>query len=351
MLRARGEDLDQVTRALARLVMGAPGAEQDPLVARLRGPRSVGELLGRDERFTWPAFTPRLVSNTGQVDQGEARVTGRGADTGRLPGLLWGERPGQAWFALETLARLRERRADAALVPLEVRERGGEGDRTRLAARLADALGDNALALDIEGSGVSSRDLARFRSQLERQIAGRAGPLAEAALRDELRRQQARLDEAGFRGLRRLAEDLALPSPFDLLDRATPVSGPLAGLAVRRARGGRLRGLPSRRRARLPQRPGAPLAGPCRGARRPRGRPLARRALAPGPGGPAPRRPGEAGRAVAAGRRLAGHRCPPPIARRAWRPCGPCPTPSASTRCSTAQPWRARTWCACCACG
>lgn len=227
VLRARGESAFQVTRALARLVTGVPGAEQDPLVARLRGPRSVGELLGGDARFTWPEFAPRLVGNAGKVDEGEARVTGRGADTGRLPGVLWGERPGQAWFALETLARLREKRADAALVPLEVRERGGEGDRTRLAARLADALGDNALALDIEGGGVSSRDLARFRSQLERQLAGRAAPLAEAALRDELRRQQARLDEAGFRSLQRLAEDLSLPAPFELLDRATPVSGPL----------------------------------------------------------------------------------------------------------------------------
>lgn len=226
--RARGESVDQVTRALARLVMGTPGAEQDALVARLRGPRTVGELLGSDPRFTWPEFAPRLVSNTGAVDQGEARINGRGVDAGRLPGLLWGERPGQAWFALETLARLREKRADAALVPLEVRERGGEGDRTQLAARLADALGDNSLALDIEGQGVSSRDLARFRRQLERLLAGRAGPLAEGALRDELRRQQARLDEAGFRNLRRLAEDLGLPSPFDLLDVAAPVAGPLA---------------------------------------------------------------------------------------------------------------------------
>ncbi len=226
--RARGETIDQVTRALARLVMGVPGAEKDALVTRLRGPRTVGDLLGSDERFAWPEFAPRLVSNTGLVDQGEARVNGRGVDAGRLPGLLWGDRPGQAWFALETLARLREKRSDAALVPLEVRERGGEGDRTQLAARLADALGDNSLALDIEGQGVSSRDLLRFRSQLERMIAGRAGPLAESALRDELRRQQARLDEAGFRNLRRLAEDLGLPSPFDLLDVAAPVAGPLA---------------------------------------------------------------------------------------------------------------------------
>ena len=227
VLRARGESIDQVTRALARLVMGVAGAEQDPLVTRLRGPRTVGEVLGSDERFTWPEFAPRLVSNTGVVDQGEARVDGRGVDAGRLPGLLWGDRPGQAWFALETLARLRERRVDAALVPLEVRERGAEGDRTQLAARLADELGDNSLALDLEGQGVSSRDLLRFRRQLERQIAGRAGPLAESALRDELRRQQARLDEAGFRNLRRLAEDLGLPSPFDLLDGAAPVAGPL----------------------------------------------------------------------------------------------------------------------------
>ena len=235
ILKARGQSVEAVSLALGRLVTGTDTTATltDPLIVKLRGPRTVGDVLGHDARWIWPEFTPTAAGSPGRADEGLARVIGNGADAGRLPGLLWGERPGNAWYALETLARYREKTVDAALVPLEAPGRGQESERTRLAARLADALGDSALALEIEGSGsVSSLDLRRFESQLQRLLLGRAKPAAEELLRAEVQRRQARLDEATYRALRTLAADLSLTPPFELLDPQKPVAAPLLAYLV-----------------------------------------------------------------------------------------------------------------------
>ncbi len=194
-LRARGETLEQVGVALGRLVAGTPGAEADPLLAKLRGPQAIGDVLGRDPRWTWPEF-----------------------EDGRVPGALWGERPGSAWYVLETLLRVREGDPLSALVPLEAMTRGREGDRARLAAALAEDFGDDELALSL------APGLAR---RLRLLVKAGKSEEARVLLRQEVVREQPRLSEGGYRALFRVASDLGLPDPVELLDPRTPVAGTL----------------------------------------------------------------------------------------------------------------------------
>jgi hypothetical protein len=201
-VRARGETVEQATTALGRLTAGRDGAADDPVVAALRGPATVGAIL--DAGREWNAD-------------------------------LWGERPGPGWLVLEALVRQARKEADAALVPLEVSDRGGEARRARLASRLAEAGGDVALSLALATSpdvaSPATADLARRLRLL--QAAGR-GDEAVSALRDEVRRRQPRLDEATYRSLARTAFDLGLPDPLALVDPAAPLPGPLAAFVCDR---------------------------------------------------------------------------------------------------------------------
>ena len=92
--RARGEALERASVAVGRLVAGQPGAAADPVIARLRGPRTVGDVLGADTRWTWPEFTPRRDAAGVSLETGDDAVIGQRADALRTPGALWGERPG-----------------------------------------------------------------------------------------------------------------------------------------------------------------------------------------------------------------------------------------------------------------
>lgn len=187
-LRARGEALLRSALALGRLVSGRTGSAADPVVAELRGPRTVGAILA----------APRPSRD------------------------LWGERPGPSWLVLEALARHRGAEPDAALVALEVADRSGETVRARLGARMAEAAGELelALALATEIPGTEAADRARRIRLLQRS--GRADE-ATVAWRDAVRALQPRLTEATFRGLVRAADDAALADPLSLLDPQTPV--------------------------------------------------------------------------------------------------------------------------------
>ncbi|MGE5125381.1 MAG: hypothetical protein ACM3PV_03760, partial [Betaproteobacteria bacterium] len=191
-LRARGEELEQATLALGRLVAGREGAAADPVIGALRGARTVGAALDERER---PSRD------------------------------LWGERPGPAWLVLEALARVRAKDPEASLVPLEASDRSGETLRARLAARLAEAAGDDALSLRLlqEVPSPDTTDLERRVRLLQRS---QRGDEATAAFRAEVQRLQPRLDQAGFRRLARVAADLGLPDPASLLDRNVRVPGP-----------------------------------------------------------------------------------------------------------------------------
>jgi hypothetical protein len=228
IVRARGETVERVSVALGHLVSGTPGAATDPWVGKLRGPQTLGAVLGHDEAWLWPEFAPRLRTGGESLESGEDRVIGQGADRGRLPGALWGERPGEAWYVLETLARLRAKDPQAPFVPLEVPHRGGLGARTLLAVRLFDALGDPALAVALdEANPPTDLDLPRLRVRLQIALAAGEKGKATAILRTEVRRLQGTMGEPTFRALRRLAEDEALDDPLTLMDPGTPVASAL----------------------------------------------------------------------------------------------------------------------------
>jgi predicted Zn-dependent protease len=228
--RARGQNVESVTVALGRLVEGAPQAVADPLIAKLRGPRTVGDVLGlgNAQPWRWPEFEPRRDARGEVAETGDDRVVGERADAGRLPGALWGERPGEAWYALETLARLREGDPEAPFVPLEVPHRGRESERALLAMRLAGLRQDLSLVAELDDAVPAAvSDHGRLRVRLQLLVrAGETGK-ARAVLAARVRALAPSMKQADFRALRRLAEDLGLPGPLELVDAGTPMNASL----------------------------------------------------------------------------------------------------------------------------
>jgi hypothetical protein len=211
-------------KALSALLDGQAGALQAPGIVRLRGPRSVGDLLGSDPKWTWPEFEPR------PSDQGDQAIFGAGAEKGRTPGQLWGGRPGDAWYVLEAVARYREKDPKAPYVPLEAAPRGNEADRTLLGVRTAEGLLNLPLALSLDET--YSADLAKA-DRLDRRArlliaSGADGKArAEDLLRKEVVKQQGTASETIFRQWEGISSRLGLTAPGDLLDAAKPVSSPL----------------------------------------------------------------------------------------------------------------------------
>ncbi len=227
VLMARREAVEKASNAVGRLLQGLPQAAADPLMTRLRGPDTVGEVLGRDSRWTWPEFTPRQNAQGESIETGDDRVIGQRTDQGRLPGALWGDRPGQAWYVLEALARYRQADKTSPLIPTEVPERGGETSRALLSIRLAQSLGDLPLAMELAAEfGGPAQDPGWLSGQLRLLVAAGRKDQATASFQKFLRGVQATLTEDGFRSLNALAEDLGLPSPLEGLDQGRPV-GPV----------------------------------------------------------------------------------------------------------------------------
>lgn len=193
---------ERVSVAVGRLVTGEAAAENDPLVVRLRGPRTVGESLAPGLEWQWPEL---------------------GTDAGPWPTVLWGDNPGESWFALEALARLRGRDADAARVPFESPQRGNENPRALLAARLAERLGDDAFASEILEAHAST-DAALFATRL--RLLTRLGRRAEAGrlLAARVVAEQPTLGEDRLRTLEALAAALELTPPLESFDAAAPVA-------------------------------------------------------------------------------------------------------------------------------
>jgi len=227
VLLARRDLLRKVDTTVAGLVQGRAGAGDDALLERLRGPRTVGEVLGHDPRWLWTEFTPRRDGKGGLAEQGDDRVTGQGADQGRAPGAIWGERPGEAWFVLEALARYRKGDATAPWLPLEAGAPGAQTSRSLLAMRMARAMDNLPLALELaEARPGPAGDRAWLEGKLSLLKALGRGPEAAELFRNHLRARQPQMDEAEFRALAVMAARLGLPSPLDGLDPAQPV-GPV----------------------------------------------------------------------------------------------------------------------------
>lgn len=225
VLAARKRRSDEITLALDRLIRGLPGAAEEGLIDKLRGPQSVGEILGRDARWAWPEFVPRRDGKGEIQEKGEDRVAGSGVDQGRLPGALWGDRPGDAWYVLETLVRYRKQDPTAPYVPLDLPQRGGETDRLLLAMRLATGLGQPATALELDASRpAAAGDRRRLEAKVRQLVATGQKDRGREAWQAFLQRAQGSLSEEDHRWHAALAEEQGMPSPLDLLDPARPVS-------------------------------------------------------------------------------------------------------------------------------
>ncbi len=226
VLIGRRNTVNETSLALGAFLSetAAPTAAPNAFAAKLLGPSVLKDILGADPKFTWPMFKPRTDVTGNAIETGDDRVAGRGIDTLRFPGALWGERPGLAWFALQAYARYRADDPSAIEVAAEWPESGGETERALLTARLALALQGPAEALArIERLGLRTTDpeLLRFRLRLLVD----AGRKAEAvdALKRRLVADQERLNEDTLRTYASMAEDLGLPAPLSLLDPAVPV--------------------------------------------------------------------------------------------------------------------------------
>ncbi len=197
----------RVGASLAALVENAPGASRDPDIVRLRGPRTIGDVLGNDPKW---AFSE--LSSGG----------------GRPPQELWDHRPGDAWYVLETLARLREKDSLSPFVPLDSVARGQEGARGFLASRTAEAIGEIPLALQLDGGDEPIARLDRLERRL-RLLASSPERRSDAAalFAKEVAGRQRTVDAAAFRQLERIGSDLALGAAIDRIDAAKPVSNTL----------------------------------------------------------------------------------------------------------------------------
>jgi hypothetical protein len=224
VLLTRRSTVEGVELALTRLIQGAPQAGSEPILARLRGPRTVGEVLGQDSRWTWPEFSPRRDARGASLEAGDDRVLGQGVDQGRLPGALWGERPGEAWYVLEALSRFRQGDRSASALPLAMPQRGSETQRLILAVRLARAMGDLPQALELQATRPAGRERPWQEARLSLLVAAGRKQEAAEAFQTHLRELQASLTETTFQDLAAMAARLGLPQPLSCLDPAQPVS-------------------------------------------------------------------------------------------------------------------------------
>ena len=159
----------------------------------------MGEVLGRDARWTWAEFKPRINAKGEITETGDDRIIGQGADEGRIPGALWGDRPDEAWYVLEALARYRQGDPTAPYMPFAVPQRAPKPPRPPGPAHGA---GHEICPSRWSGSRTSwSRGGSRLAGG-PRGPAGGGGAEGEAlAFRAFVRLGQAKLNEEAFRWL------------------------------------------------------------------------------------------------------------------------------------------------------
>jgi len=194
------------------------------IAERLLGPSVIKDILGADPKFTWPMFKPRTNVFGDLVETGDDRVAGRGIDTMRFPGALWGEHPGLPWFALQAYSRYRANDPSAIEVAAEWPQAGGETERAVLAARLALALKGPAEALaQVARFGLRTTDPELLRFRLSLLVEAGRKPEATEVLKRRLIADQKRLTEDALRAHTAMAEDLGLPTPLSLIEPAAPL--------------------------------------------------------------------------------------------------------------------------------
>ncbi|MEO8500932.1 MAG: hypothetical protein ABI565_08445, partial [Vicinamibacteria bacterium] len=201
------------------------GSAPSAFAQRLLGPSVLRDILGSEAKYTWPMFKPRTNVFGDIIETGDDRVAGRGVDTLRFPGALWGERPGAAWYALQAYARYRAQDPTAIDVAAEWPEAGGETERALLTARLALALKGPAEALaQVERFGLRTTDPELFGFRLKLLVDSGRKKDAVIALTSRIVADQKRLTEDSLRTYAVLSEDLGLPAPLSLLDLSVPLA-------------------------------------------------------------------------------------------------------------------------------
>ena len=222
--QARAARTEQVAEAVRRLIQGQPGAADDPVVVKLRGPQTVGELLGNNASWLWTEFTPRRNPNGDITEPDEYRSVGTGIDSGRFPAAIWGQNPGEAWYVLEALARYRKTDSRAAFLPLEYTQSGGESDRAILAINLARSLGDIGLAreLDAQRTG-SATDPRRVLTRVQLLKASSEHKSANETWKIYLMSRQKNINSSELFSLAQFADHNGLPEPLGLLDASQPL--------------------------------------------------------------------------------------------------------------------------------
>jgi hypothetical protein len=210
---------DDVAMVLGRLILNGSGAADEPIIAKLRGPQTIGDLLSNDVQWLWPEFS---------LDQGSSK----GSDAGRFPEAIWGQNPSEPWYVLEALVRYRKGDRTAPLLPLESAAAGSETERTMLALDIAKSMGDAALALELDAQrpGQASARRAQARIQLL-NAAGEPGRAAEL-WKTHIASRQKTIDSAELSDLAQFAKRNGLPDVLGQLDASQPLHPELMATLV-----------------------------------------------------------------------------------------------------------------------
>jgi hypothetical protein len=203
--------------AIANLISNKPGAADDPLIAKLRGPQTVGELLSEDAKWLWPEFS------VGQGVGEDAGSYGRGSDAGRFPTAIWGQNPAGPWYVLEALARFRKGDRTAPLLPLESPVAGSETDRMLLSLGMAKSMGDLGLALDLDAQRPSTADARRIQARIQLLSTGGERDKAAEQWKAHISSHQRTINFEELADLTQFAQSNNLPEPLSLLDASRPL--------------------------------------------------------------------------------------------------------------------------------
>jgi hypothetical protein len=223
LLQTRQNQENQTTMAIGRLIFGGHGAADDPIIAKLRGPQTIGELLSADARWVWSEFMP-LQSARGDIDN---NYVSAGVDAGRFPAALWSQNPSEPWYVLETLARYRKGDRAAPLLPLESKA-GSETDRILLSVNIAKSMGDIGLALELDArrpiSGANPESDAR-RAQTRVQLLNASGEHKKAVelWKTYIISRQKVINSKELTDLTQFANRNNLPDTLGLLDASQPL--------------------------------------------------------------------------------------------------------------------------------
>jgi hypothetical protein len=221
IIQARTKQTNQVAQAIERLILDSPNAADDPIIVKLRGPQTLGGILGKDAQWIWPEFALRRNRN-GEIDEPEEyRSIGVGVDAGRFPAAFWSQNPGEAWYVLEALARYRKEDKTAPLLPMEYTKQGNEA---LLAINLARSLGDIALAneLDAQRPGPGN-DWLRVKTRIQLHSQSKDTEKAIEIWKKYIRERQKSITSTEMFELAQFASQNTLPSILELFDASQPL--------------------------------------------------------------------------------------------------------------------------------